>query len=88
MLRPPLSTYYGSWSLDPMLEFARKPSEASNGGWRDPTLPPPISQFQRDASGETYTKCIRLVFLSVSLEASLKVGVASLLVMFVSGPLP
>ncbi len=23
-------------SLDPMLEFARKPSEASNGGWRDP----------------------------------------------------
>ena len=28
-------------SLDPMLEFARKPSEASNGGWRDP---PPLSE--------------------------------------------
>ena len=29
-------------SLDPMLEFARKASEASNGGWRDTS--PPISR--------------------------------------------
>ncbi len=35
-------------SLDPMLEFARKPSEAANGGWRD--TPP---HFQREASRET-----------------------------------
>ncbi len=72
-------------SLDPMLEFARKPNEASNGGGRDA---PPLPHLQRDASRETQTKCIRLLFLNVSLEASLKVVLASLWVVFGSGPLP
>ena len=59
-------------SLDPVLEFAHKPSEARHGGWRDP--PPPI--FRGTPHAKIRDKCFRLVFLSVSLEASLKVGLA------------